>query len=202
MKRFLGIVAVLSVFLASLLCSSLFFFPWGEVGEYGIGLVSQSLARQGLPLAYDRIEADGRFLPDFVLTNVAVGNMLGSLHVKEIVLHPRFVASLLNFGATAELSFQDAEIAFGKQGRAALSSGSLVALLGRKSARIDVTETRGDIRIRGHVVVDPPTRRIAGANMEFGVSDVLDAKLSALKGILPFEREKKGLWRWKQGEAK
>ena len=60
MKRFLGIVAVLSVFLASLLCSSLFFFPWGEVGEYGIGLVSQSLARQGLPLAYDRIEADGR----------------------------------------------------------------------------------------------------------------------------------------------
>ena len=119
MKRVLGIISVLSVFLVSLLCSSLFFFPWEQVGEYGIGLVSQSLARQGLPLAYDRIEADGRFLPDFVLTNVAVGNMLGSLHVKEIVLHPRFVASLLNLGATAELSFQDAEIAFGKEGRAA-----------------------------------------------------------------------------------
>ena len=202
MKRVLGIISVLSVFLVSLLCSSLFFFTWEQVGEYGIGLVSQSLARQGLLLAYDRIVADGRFLPDFVLTNAAVGNMLGSLRVKEIVLHPRFVASLLNFDATAELSFRDAEIAFGKEGRAALSSGSLVVLLGHKIARLDVMETRGDIRIRGHVLVDPPTRRIAGANMEFGVSDVLDAKLGALKGILPFERERKGLWRWKQGEAK
>ena len=201
MKRFLGIVSVLSVFLVSLLCSSLFFFPWVQVGEYGIGLVSQSLARQGLPLAYDRIEADGRFLPDFVLTNASVGNMLGSLRVKEIVLRPRFVASLLNLGATAELSFQDAEIAFGKEGRAALSAGSLTFLFGRKSARIEVTETRGDIRIRGHVVLDPMTRRILGANMEFGVNEVLDAKLGVLKGIVPFEREKKGLWRWKQGEA-
>ncbi len=202
MKRFLGIVSVFFVFLLSLLCSSLFFFPWEQVGEYGIGLVSQSLARQGLPLTYDRIGADGRFLPDFVLTNAAVGNMLGSLHVKEIVLHPRFVASLTNLGATAELSFRDAEITFGKEGRAALSSGSLTVLLRRKNARIDVAETRGDIRIRGHVVVETPTRRIAGANMEFGVTDVLDAKLGALKGIAPFEREKKGVWRWKQGEAK
>jgi hypothetical protein len=74
-------------------------------------------------------------------------------------------------------------------------------LLGRKSARIEVSETRGDIRIRVHVVLDPLTRRILGANMEFGVNEALDAKLGALKGIVPFEREKKGLWRWKQGEA-
>ncbi len=201
MKRFLGILSVFSVFLVSLLLSSFFFFPWEQVGEYGIGLVSQSLARQGLPLTYDRIGVDGPFLPDFVLTNAAVGNILGSLRVKEIVLHPRFVASLLSLGASAELSFRDAEIAFGKEGRAALSAGSLTFLLGRKSARVDVTETRGDIKIRGHVVMDPRTRRIVGANMEFGVTDLLDAKLGALKGIAPFEREKKGLWRWKQGEA-
>ena len=201
MKRFLGILSVLSVFLVSLLGASLFFIPWEQVGEYGIGLVSQSLARQGLPLAYDRIEAEGRLLPDFALTNAAVGNMLGSLRVKEITLHPRFVASLMNFGASAELSFRDAEIAFGKEGRAVLSAGSLIFLLGRKSARIEVAETRGDIRIRGHVVLDPLTRRILGANMEFGVNEALDAKLGALKGIVPFEREKKGLWRWKQGEA-
>lgn len=201
MKRFFGIISVLSVFLVSLLLSSLFFFPWEQVGEYGVGLVSRSLAQQGLPLAYDHIEVRGRVLPDFVLANASVGNMLGSLRVKEIVLHPRFVASLLNFGASAELSFRDAEISFGKEGRTVVSAGSLAFLLGRKSARIDVTETRGDIRVRGHVVMDPRTRRIVGANMEFGVSDVLDAKLGALKGIVPFEREKKGLWRWKQGEA-
>jgi hypothetical protein len=71
---------------------------------------------------YDRIEAEGRLLPDFALTNAAVGNMLGSLRVKEITLHPRFVASLMNFGASAELTFRDAEIAFGKEGRAVLSA--------------------------------------------------------------------------------
>ena len=71
----------------------------------------------------------------------------------------------------------------------------------KKSPHLWLQHKSGDIRIRGHVVLDPLTRRILGANMEFGVNEALDAKLGALKGIVPFEREKKGLWRWKQGEA-
>ncbi len=201
MRRVLFFSSVFLAFLCVLVVSSLAFFPWEQAGEYGMGILSKSLAQRGFPLSFDRVEARGRFFPDFVVTNVVLGNMLGGIRVRELVLTPRALQSAVNLGASAELSFRDAEITFGKDGRAAISGGTVWFLLGRKSARIDVIETRGDIKVRGRIVIDPPNRRISGANVELGVADALDAKLGALKGILPLDREKKGLWRWKQGEV-
>lgn len=172
-----------------------FFAPWKTIAAYALDSVRLSAARNGVYIAYDRIETRGRFQPEFIVSGLQAEHPAAKLDLPTLRVKLLPLASLRTFGVAAQIQFDTATITTITRNTFELTGGSTRFIASRNAVALVDTRVAGNLDAKGDIHYDTRQKKITDSSLTFSVPDRLNAILSSPIFGRFLESPRQGEWR-------